>query len=137
MAKKSVKKEIDEEKNTSKKTTPDKKSTEKKTTPKKTPAKKKKNTKQTTLNESEKKGKLTVSQRERDEIDAVVDYDYLRTLVNQILISRRFNLLESLASEILEGCLHPPEVIGASVSVSKLAVIEGEGEIGCSFSRIK
>ncbi len=73
----------------------------------------------------------------RDEIDAVVDYDYLRTLVDQIVISRRFNLLESLASEILEGCLHPPEVIGASVSVSKLAVIEGEGEIGCSFSRIK
>ena len=73
MAKKSVKKESDEEKNTSKKTTPDKKSTEKKTTPKKTSAKKKTNTKQTTLNEAEKKGKLTVSQRERDEIDAVVD----------------------------------------------------------------
>ena len=73
----------------------------------------------------------------RDEIDAVVDYDYLRTLVNQIVKSRRFNLLESLASEILEGCLHPPEVIGASVSVSKLTVIDGDGEIGCSFSRLK
>jgi len=58
-------------------------------------------------------------------------------LVNQTLTSRRFNLLESLASEILEGCLHPPEVIGASVSLSKLAVIDGEGEIGCSLSRIK
>ena len=73
----------------------------------------------------------------RDEIDAVVDFDYLRTLVNQIVKSRRFNLLESLASEILEGCLHPPEVIGASVSISKLTAIEGEGEIGCSFSRLK
>ena len=77
------------------------------------------------------------SSPERDEIDAVVDYDYLRTLVNQTLSSRRFNLLESLAAEILEGCLHPPEVIGASVSLSKLAVIDGEGEIGCSLSRIK
>jgi len=73
----------------------------------------------------------------RDEIDAVVDYDYLRTLVDQILDSRRYNLLETLASEILEGCLAPPEVIGASVSVSKLAVIDGEGKIGCIFSRIK
>ena len=57
MAKKSVKKE-----------TKQKKSTPKKTAPKKTAK-----TKQTTLKESEKKGKLTVSQRERDEIDAVVD----------------------------------------------------------------
>tara|TARA_B100000902_G_scaffold226239_1_gene214777 strand:+ start:225 stop:626 length:402 start_codon:yes stop_codon:yes gene_type:complete len=73
----------------------------------------------------------------RDEIDAVVDYDYLRTLVDQILDSRRYNLLETLASEILDGCLAPPEVIGASVSISKLAVIDGEGKIGCIFSRIK
>ena len=73
----------------------------------------------------------------RDEIDAVVDYDYLRSIVDQLLVSRRYNLLETLASEILEGCLVPPEVIGASVSVSKLAVIEGEGKIGCSFTRIK
>lgn len=73
----------------------------------------------------------------RDEIDAVVDYDYLRSIVDQLLVSRRYNLLETLASEILEACLVPPEVIGASVSVSKLAVIEGDGKIGCSFSRIK
>ena len=73
----------------------------------------------------------------RDEIDAVVDYDYLRTSVDQILDSRRYNLLETLASEILDGCLAPPEVIGASVSISKLAVIDGEGKIGCIFSRIK
>ena len=73
----------------------------------------------------------------RDEIDAVVAYDYLRAIVDQLLVSRRYNLLETLASEILEGCLFPHEVIGASVSVSKLAVIEGDGKIGCSFSRIK
>ena len=73
----------------------------------------------------------------RDEIDAVVDYDYLRALVDRLLGSRRFNLLETLASEIIDGCMAPPEVIGASVSVSKLNVIEGEGEIGCSFTRIR
>jgi len=73
----------------------------------------------------------------RDEIDVVVDYDYLRSLVDRILLSRRFNLLETLASEVLEACLSPPEVIGASVSVSKLSVIEGDGEIGCALSRIK
>lgn len=73
----------------------------------------------------------------RDEIDAVVDYDYLRALVDRLLESRRFNLLETLASEIIEGCMAPPEVIGATVSVSKLNVIDGDGEIGCTFSRIR
>jgi|TARA_B100001996_G_scaffold367666_1_gene339509 dihydroneopterin aldolase len=73
----------------------------------------------------------------RDEIDAVVDYDYLRSLVDRLLASRRFNLLETLASEILESCMAPPEVIASTVSVSKLSVIEGDGEIGCTFSRIK
>lgn len=73
----------------------------------------------------------------RDEIDAVVDYDYLRALVDRLLESRRFNLLETLASEIIDGCMAPPEVIGATVSVSKLNVIDGDGEIGCTFSRIR
>ena len=53
-------------------------SSKKKSTPKKTKAQKKEktalNTEQTTLETAEdKKGKLVVSQRERDEIDAVVD----------------------------------------------------------------
>lgn len=73
----------------------------------------------------------------RDEIDAVVDYDYLRALVDRLLESRRFNLLETLASEIIDGCMAPPEVIGATVSVSKLNVIDGDGEIGCTFSKIR
>ena len=46
---------------------------QKKSTPKKTDQKKNTKTKQTTLKSTEKKGKLSVSQRERDEIDAVVD----------------------------------------------------------------
>jgi len=46
---------------------------QKKSTPKKTAPKKNTKTKQTTLEPTEKKGKLSVSQRERDEIDAVVD----------------------------------------------------------------
>jgi len=62
MAKKSVEKETKNTKDSSKKSSPEKNSTEKKTA-----------TKQTKLDDAEKKGKLTVSQRERDEIDAVVD----------------------------------------------------------------
>ena len=68
MTKKSVKKE-----------TKQKTSAPKKTTPKKTSK-----SKQTTLKTTEKKGKLTVSQRERDEIDAVVDtlWSFVNALKN-------------------------------------------------------
>ena len=74
---------------------------------------------------------------ERDEIDAVIDYDYMRAVVNRVLANKRYNLLETLASEILDGCMMPSEVIGASVTVTKLAVIEDGGKIGCTLTRIR
>lgn len=73
----------------------------------------------------------------RDEIDAVVDYDYMRAVLDRVIASKRYNLLETLASEVLDGCLMPCEVVGASVTVTKLAVIEGNGRIGCTLTRIR
>ena len=66
---------------------------------------------------------------ERDEIDAVIDYDYMRAVVLESL-TKRYNLLETLASEILDGCMMPSEVIGAAVTVTKLSVLEDGGRIG-------
>ena len=74
---------------------------------------------------------------ERDEIDAVIDYDYMRAVVERVLVNKRYNLLETLASEILDGCMMPGEVIGASVTITKLAVIEDGGKIGCTLTRIR
>ena len=73
MARKTVKKETIAKKSTPKKTPSKRKTTPKKNTAKKDAEKKKTTTKQTKLNPPKKKGKLTVSQRERDEIDAVMD----------------------------------------------------------------
>ena len=67
MAKKSVKKETISKKSSAKKNTTSEKAKPKKSVPKKT------NTKQAKLQSTKKKGKLRVSQRERDEIDAVMD----------------------------------------------------------------
>ena len=132
MAKKSVKKESDEEKNTSKKTTPDKKPTEKKTTPKKAPTKKKTNTKQTTLNETEKKGKLTVSQRERDEIDAVVDtlWSFVGALTNAWKTSRSIliaGIIIGLLGVTLSGW--GQEVIGLKQSGVWYAITENPNDL--------
>lgn len=74
---------------------------------------------------------------ERDEIDAVIDYDYMRAVVERVLANNRYNLLETLASEILDGCMMPREVIGAAVTVTKLAVIGDGGKIGCTLTRIR
>ncbi len=74
---------------------------------------------------------------ERDEIDAVIDYDYMRAVVERVLTNNRYNLLETLASEILDGCMMPREVIGAAVTVTKLAVIGDGGKIGCTLTRIR
>ena len=74
---------------------------------------------------------------ERDEIDAVIDYDYMRAVVNRVLANKRYNLLETLASEILDGCMMPSEVIGAAVTVTKLSVLEDGGRIGCTLTRMR
>ena len=74
---------------------------------------------------------------ERDEIDAVIDYDYMRAVVDRVIAYKRYNLLETLASEILDGCMMPSEVVGAAVTVTKLAVIEDGGRIGCTLTRIR
>ena len=116
MAKKSVKKE-----------TKQKKSTPKKTTPKKTS-----NSKQTTLKESEKKGKLTVSQRERDEIDAVVDtlWSFVNALKNAWKNSRAI-----LMAGIIIGLLGisfsgwGQEVIGLEQSGVWYAITENPNDL--------
>ncbi|MBD18067.1 MAG: dihydroneopterin aldolase [Euryarchaeota archaeon] len=74
---------------------------------------------------------------ERDEIDAVIDYDYMRAVVARVLDFKRYNLLETLASEILDGCMMPSEVIGAAVTVTKLSVLEDGGRIGCTLTRMR
>ncbi|RJU83374.1 MAG: dihydroneopterin aldolase [Candidatus Poseidoniales archaeon] len=70
-----------------------------------------------------------------DNIEEVMDYEYLIEIINS-KIERRFSLLETLANEILEDVLSPEKVMGATVTISKLDIIDS-GKIGCSISRLK
>ena len=54
-----------------------------------------------------------------DRIDTVLDYDFLRDCIRDIVIGRHFNLQETLCAEILEICLAPEAVVGARVSTRK------------------
>ena len=70
-----------------------------------------------------------------DNIEEVMDYEYLIEIINS-KIEKRFSLLETLANEILEEVLSPVKAMGATVTISKLDIIDS-GKIGCSVSRLK
>ena len=70
-----------------------------------------------------------------DNIEEVVDYEYLIEIINS-KIEKRFSLLETLANEILEDVLSPVKAMAATVNISKLDIIDS-GKIGCSISRVK
>jgi dihydroneopterin aldolase len=64
-----------------------------------------------------------------------MDYEYLIEAINS-KIEKRFSLLETLANELLEDVLFPEKVMGATVVISKLDILDS-GKIGCSVSRLK
>ena len=70
-----------------------------------------------------------------DTIEDVMDYEYLIEVINS-KIEKRFSLLETLANELLEDVLFPEKVMGATVVISKLDILDS-GKIGCSVSPLK
>ncbi len=54
-----------------------------------------------------------------DQIESVVDYDFLRTEIERISQERHFNLQETLCEEILALCLAKQGVTAARISTEK------------------
>ena len=74
---------------------------------------------------------------EEDEIDRVLDYDFIRARVSEQVRGDRVNLLETLVADLLDSLLSPPEVVAATVSATKLDVYPDGAEIGCRMTRLK
>jgi dihydroneopterin aldolase len=72
-----------------------------------------------------------------DEIDQVLDYDFIKARIDAAVGGPRFNLLESLVSDLLDSYVCPPEVLGASVTATKLDIYDGDAEIGCQMVRLR
>lgn len=79
----------------------------------------------------EKFGKLS-----SDDIDQVLNYEYLIKILDSKIMVSRYSLLETLANDILDEVLLPTQVIGATVVLSKLDILDS-GSIGCSITRMK
>ena len=133
MAKKSVKKET-----ASKKSTPKKSPAKKNTTTKKKVAKKT-STKQTKLQGNQKKGKLTVSQRERDEIDAVMDtlWAFVGALKNSWKNTRPIllaGIFIGLIGVTFSG--YGQELVGVEQSGIWYAITENPEDLEASFDPV-
>ena len=78
-----------------------------------------------------------VEDPENDIIGDVLNYEYLLNSLEKVLLKHRFSLLESLANNLLDSILQPESVESASVVITKLDVLEGDGRLGCSMTRTK
>ncbi|MFN4195075.1 MAG: dihydroneopterin aldolase [Thermosynechococcus sp.] len=56
-----------------------------------------------------------------DRLEDTLDYRPLLQAIEQLMQQQRFQLIETLAAEILKLCLAPPQVQRAAVRVTKLA----------------
>ena len=65
-----------------------------------------------------------------DDLNEVLNYEYLITSLENILLSGRFSLLETLANRLLEEISAPKSVKAASVVITKLEVLDGDGRLG-------
>ena len=78
-----------------------------------------------------------VEDPENDIIGDVLNYEYLLNSLEKVLLKDRFSLLESLANNLLDSILQPESVESATVVITKLDVLEGDGRLGCSMTRTK
>ncbi len=69
-----------------------------------------------------------------DRIDAVVDYDFLRTGIHELVRSRHFELQEVLCEEVAALALRDSRVVRVKVRSNKLDIYP-DARIGCEILR--
>ena len=72
-----------------------------------------------------------------DDLNEVLNYEYLIDSLDNVLSIGRFSLLETLANRLLEEISAPTSVKAASVVITKLDILDGDGRLGCSMTKIK
>ena len=72
-----------------------------------------------------------------DDLNEVLNYEYLIDSLKDVLSLGRFSLLETLANRLLEEVSSPTSVKAASVVITKLEILDGDGRLGCSMTKIK
>ena len=74
---------------------------------------------------------------DNDDLNEVLNYEYLIHSLDEVLSIGRFSLLETLANRLLGEISNPASVKAASVVITKLDILDGDGKLGCSMTKIK
>lgn len=72
-----------------------------------------------------------------DDLDNVLDYDFLRQGIAALVAERHWNLQESFCHAILDFCLAPPQVLAARVSSEKTDIYPDSAAVGYEILRLK
>jgi len=72
-----------------------------------------------------------------DDIQSVLDYEYLEDSVQAVLSESRAELQETIAKRVLDRVLKPEAALAATVSLTKIEVMGFESDLGCTMVRIK
>ena len=73
----------------------------------------------------------------KDDLSEVLNYEYLIDSLKGVLSLGRFSILETLANRLLEEVSAPTSVKAASVVITKLEILDGDGILRCSMPKIK
>lgn len=80
---------------------------------------------------------LAQSTPKQDELDEVVDYDFIRRSVAQRVEKGHIHLQETLCDDLLQVMLAHPKVLAAKVSTEKPDVYPDCESVGCEVFGIK
>jgi len=72
-----------------------------------------------------------------DQIEEVLDYDFLREAIGRLAASRHFNLQETFVEAVMDACLARDEVTGALVRTEKPDVYPDTEAVGFELTRFK
>lgn len=72
-----------------------------------------------------------------DDIENVLDYDFLIIAIREMAASGHINLQETLCKNILDLCLSKPNVLGAEVTTEKTNIYKDADAIGCKMVKFK
>lgn len=68
-----------------------------------------------------------------EDIDSVVDYDFLRLEIQKLVSNSHINLQENLCAEIIDICMAKPQILGVKVRSEKPDVYDDAAGVGCQM----
>ena len=71
-----------------------------------------------------------------DQIDNVLDYDFVRDEARALIASGHINLQETLAEALADVCLEREQVVAVRVATSKLDVYDDCAAVGYEITRV-